>query len=60
VGVTDAIARARQIEIEPREVTRICVVAKSNVNAVGTVVDSDFERGQAARRTHQIHAGNIL
>ena len=60
VGVAYAFARADGIKIEPGEIARVGVVAKADVNAVGAVVDGGFKRGQAARRTHQIHDGDTL
>ena len=53
--VAHAFARRSGVEIQPGKVARIGVVAKAHVNAVGAVIDGDFERGQATRRTHQIH-----
>ena len=54
MGVANAFDEALLVEVEPGEVARVGVVAETQIDVVGTVIDGRLERRQAARRTHQL------
>ena len=58
MGVAQALARARGIEVEPGEIARVGLVFEAHVDPVGAVVHGGLERGQVARRADQFRNGH--
>ena len=52
--VAHALAGLGRVEVEPREVARVGVVAQADVDAVGAVVDGGLERRQCTGGTHEL------
>jgi hypothetical protein len=57
-GIADALGEATVIEVQPREVARVGVIAEAAVHGIGAMVDRGFQCGQVAGRADKFHAGD--
>ena len=58
VGIAQALARARGIEVEAGEIARVGLVLETHVDPVGAIVHRCLERGQVAGRADQFWNGH--
>ena len=59
MGVGDAVAHLRRIEVESGEVARVGGVLEAEIDTVGTVVDGSLEGRQAAGGADELDLGSV-
>ena len=55
MGVFDALGDLLVVEIETGEVARVGIVAKTDVDGIGAIVDGRLEHRQIAGGTDELH-----